>query len=95
MKIFLITYDLVGIETYVDYTKLHNKIRMLFNVWARPVRSVWIVKSNLKINIIRDQIAISLDHNDRLLVVEMTGTTAWKGLSREVEIWMIENMKNL
>lgn len=95
MKIFLITYDLVGSETYVDYMKLHNKIRILFNTWARPVRSVWIIKSDLNISTIRDQIAPSLDYDDRLLVVEMTGLTAWKNLSEEVASWMIKNMKNL
>ncbi len=92
MKTFLITYDLVGYESIIDYNRLHEKIRRTFALWSRPVRSVWIVKSNMDSTQIRNELAFSMDSNDRLLVVEMTNSTAWKNLSPEVEEWLRTNL---
>ena len=91
MKTFLITYDLVGLETYIDYSKLHGVIKKSFILWARPVRSVWIVKSDLDVTLIRDLIGLYVDNNDRLLIVETTNKMAWRNISPEVSNWLKNN----
>lgn len=92
MKTFLITYDLVGFEAYIDYSKLHDAIKRAFPLWARPVRSVWIVKSDLEVSLVRDLIGLSIDANDRLIVIETTNRMAWKNISPEVSNWLKNNV---
>jgi hypothetical protein len=92
MKTFLISYDLGVPETHNDYVALSNYLKSLYILWARPVKSVWIVKSEKNAGQIRDEIKLVLDSNDKLIVVELLGNWGTSNISKEVTDWMKNNM---
>lgn len=92
MKTFLISYDLGVPETHSDYTVLFNHLKSLYSSWARPVKSVWIIKSDKDAEQIRDEIKAVLDSNDKLIVVEMSGNWGTYNISKEVTDWMKNNI---
>lgn len=92
MKTFLISYDLGVPETHSSYIALSNYLKSLYSSWARPVKSVWIIKSNKNAEQIRDEIKATLDYNDRLIVVEMSENWGTYNVSKEVTDWMKNNI---
>ena len=92
MKTFLISYDLGVPETHSDYVSLSNYLKSLYTLWARPVKSVWIIKSDKDAAQIRDEIKLALDSNDKLIVVEISGNWATYNISKEITDWMKNNI---
>lgn len=92
MKTFLISYDLGVPETHSDYETLSSHLKSLYNLWARPVKSVWIIKTDKSAGQIRDDIKLVLDSNDKLIVVEMSGNWGTYNISTEVTDWMKNNI---
>lgn len=92
MKTFLISYDLGVPETHSSYVVLSNYLKSLYVNWARPVKSVWIIKSDKGAGQIRDDIKLALDANDKLIVVEMSGNWGTFNVSKEVTDWMKNNI---
>ncbi|HPW34554.1 MAG TPA: CRISPR-associated protein Cas2 [Candidatus Paceibacterota bacterium] len=92
MKTFLISYDLGVPETHSDYVLLSNHIKSFYSSWARPVKSVWILKSEKDTVQIRDEIKSVLDSNDKLIVVEMSGDWGTYNISKEITDWMKNNI---
>lgn len=92
MKTFLISYDLGVPETHSDYVALSSHLKSLYASWARPVKSVWIIKSEKDAEQIRDEIKTALDTNDKLIVVEMSGNWGTYNVSKEVTDWMKDNV---
>ncbi len=92
MKTFLISYDLGLPETQSDYVVLSNYLKSLYTFWARPVKSVWIIKSDKNAAQIRDEIKLGLDQNDKLIVVELSGDWGTSNVSKEVTDWMKNNI---
>lgn len=92
MKTFLISYDLGVPETHSSYAALSSYIKSLYLTWARPVKSVWIIKSDKGAGQIRNEIKLSLDANDKLIVVEMSGNWGTYNISKEVTDWMKNNI---
>lgn len=92
MKTFLISYDLGVPEMHSDYTVLFNRIKSLYLLWARPVKSVWIIKSDKDVAQIRDEIKLTFDLNDKLIVVELSGNWGTYNIPKEVTDWMRNNM---
>lgn len=90
---FLISYDLGVPETAEDYKKIINYIKSFGN-WAKPLQSVWLVKSSTKgCADIRDDIKKLIDSNDKVLVIKITGDNwASYNLSKEVVDWMKNNI---
>ncbi|WP_444659389.1 hypothetical protein ACRQV7_02975 [Caproiciproducens sp. R2] len=70
----LITYDLVKPET--DYADLIDAIKK-YPGWCNMQKSVWIVSSSDSCATIRDHLKRYTDSDDRLLVVALTGESAW------------------
>ncbi len=91
-KIFLISYDLGIPETHASYRALVSRIKSQYPSWARPVKSVWIIKSENNAEEIRNQIKTVLDSNDKLIVVEMSGDWGTYNISKEVTDWMKGNI---
>ncbi|GMX58518.1 MAG: hypothetical protein MCSN_1720 [Candidatus Microsyncoccus archaeolyticus] len=92
MKTFLISYDLGAPETTEDYGKVIASIKSLDD-WAKPLYSVWLVKSDKTASQIRDQINKETDTNDKLLVIDVSGAGwATSGISNEVTDWMKNNL---
>lgn len=92
METYLISYDLGVPETSEDYKKLIDCIKS-FGDWAKPLYSVWFVKSNKTTSEIRDKIKEETDANDRLMVIQVTGDDwSTKGVSKNVTNWMHNNL---
>lgn len=91
MKTYLISYDLGIPESAKDYQILTNRIKKFGN-WAKPLKSVWFILSDKTAAEIRDELTPSMDHNDKLLVVEVGGRWATRKISTPVNAWMRENI---
>lgn len=78
MAKYLVTYDLVGTsESSDDYTRLIKRIKEFPN-WGKVQKSVWLIKSGKTAVEVRDDLWSYMDSNDRLMVIKVTGTAAWK-----------------
>jgi len=88
MMKYLITYDLVGTsETSADYVQLIEKIRAYPN-WGKLQKSVWLISTNQSAVEVRDFLWSSMDANDRIMVLELTGTAAWENALCEHQ-WLL------
>lgn len=92
MKTFILSYDLGVPETHSDYIRLFNHIKSFYSSWSRPVKSVWIIKSDNNAGQIRDQIKTILDLNDKLIVIEVSKNWGTYNISKEVTDWMKTNI---
>lgn len=88
MNTILISYDLVGPETAADYTKITTYIKKA-TYWAKPLESVWFLKTNKSASDVRDDLKQITDSNDEILVLNVTGD-AWATahISSTVTEWM-------
>lgn len=90
MKTYFISYDLSSAPG-ADYARLHTRIQA-FIQWARPLESVWIIKSSMSSSQIRDALIPFLVPRGRLFVVEAAPLTwAGWGLDHRVVAWLNEN----
>lgn len=87
MKTYLISYDLLKSETSSDYEKLINSIKSCEN-WAKPLESLWLIKTTLDSVQIRDILTKDMDNDDKLLVIEVTNNWASFNLKKPVVEWM-------
>lgn len=92
MNTFLISYDLGSSETYDDYKMLIQYIKS-YSTWAKPLQSVWLVKTTKTASQVRDEIKTKIDSNDKVLVVDIT-KTGWASfnISKDVAEWMKNNI---
>lgn len=92
MNTLLISYDLRIPETSEDYKKLIDYIKTLGD-WAKPLKSVWIIKTFKSTSDIRDELIQKTDANDGLLVIDVTNRDwATSGILKEVTDWMKNNL---
>lgn len=94
MNKLLITYDLMKEgQNYPNLIENILKIAPAKMIW-HCLESVWIVKCNSTATEVRDFLIQFIDENDKLLVVELTGTSAWRGFNEECKNWLILNLPN-
>lgn len=91
MKTYLISYDLIKPESLPEYIRLFNTIKTAA-FWAKPLQSVWLVKTTLSSAQIRDELRKVIDANDKLLVIEVTNNWAAYNLPKEVTDWMQQGL---
>jgi hypothetical protein len=92
MNTILISYDLVGPESASDYTKVTSYIKEA-NLWAKPLESLWFIKTNKSTSEIRDDLKQITDGNDEILVLNVTGDGwATSNISSKVTEWMKNNL---
>lgn len=92
MKTFLISYDLGIPEKRADYFTLADHLKTSYSIWARPVKSVWLIKSKKSARQIKDEIKSVLDENDKLIVIEVKGHWATRLISTKITDWMKKNI---
>lgn len=86
MNTYLISYDLI--RPGKDYSNLIAHLKG-YGKWARPLESVWVVKSALTAEQIRNAARAHMDANDKMLVIDVTKrAAAWVNLSQEVSTWI-------
>lgn len=91
MKTYLISYDLIKPESLPEYIRLFDMIKTA-TFWAKPLRSVWLVKTTLSSTQIRDELMKVIDVNDKIMIIEVTNNWAAYGLSKEVTDWMQQGL---
>lgn len=67
----LISYDLK--HPGRDYTSLYETIKQVGNAWCHYLESVWIVETQIDINSCYSMIRPTINDNDLLFIVEITG----------------------
>lgn len=87
MKTFIISYDLSKPETSQEYLSLINMIKSVSN-WAKPLESLWLIKSDLQALQIAERIKSVIDPNDKCLVIEVKEDWAVYGVSQTVINWL-------
>ncbi len=91
LKTYLISYDLIGGEPRVAYQKLRQAITSVA-FWAKPLESVYIIKSDLSAIEIAQRLQKSMHPVDKLLVVEVGKDWGSLNLSNEVVNWLRSNL---
>lgn len=91
MNTLLVSYDLRAPQK--DYEKLWDHLKSYPN-WARPLESVWLIKTVSSAQAVRDAIRDNyIDSNDKLFVVDVTRqAAAWRNLGAELDQWIKNNV---
>ena len=92
MKTYLISYDLGLPETYNDYKVLIDYIKT-YSFWAKPLQSVWFIKTDKTVSQVRDELKLRVDSSDKILVMDITDSN-WGtyNVSKNVTEWMKNNL---
>jgi len=86
MHTYLVSYDLI--RPGKDYTTLHTNLKS-YGTWVKPLESVWLIKSSLGVEQLRNSIQAYMDANDKIFVVDVTSkAAAWRNLPSEVSNWI-------
>lgn len=91
MKTYLISYDLIRPESSPEYARLISLIKTT-KYWAKPLESVWLIKTTLGAMEVLNQLRSVVDTNDKILVIEITNSWASINLPKEVTDWMKEGL---
>lgn len=91
MKTYLVSYDLIRPESSPEYTRLINLIKTAAS-WAKPLQSVWLIKSPLGAMEILNKLRSEVDANDKVIVIEVTNDWASFNLPKEIADWMRANI---
>ena len=83
--IFQIDYDLR--KPGRNYDSLIPAIEAVGS-WAHPLKSTWLVESNLNAYQIAVYLRQHMDANDGLLVTRLQGDAAWASLPADVVAWL-------
>lgn len=87
MSVYLISYDLI--PPGQKYNQVHKVIRD-YGYFAKPLESVWFVKTEQTAQQVRNTVLAQMDPNDKLLVVEVKRNASAFGLPDIVWKWMEE-----
>lgn len=70
MRTLIISYDLH--KQGQDYSSLFDEIKScsINDIWCRPLKSVWIIRTNLTAKDCRKRLQSRADSNDEFLVIE-------------------------
>ena len=91
MNTYLISYDLI--KPVQNYEKVISHIKSSYAMWAKPQKSVWLIKTTLPLQAVRDNVRNNMDSNDNALVLDITGDNwATYNISSEVTQWMQNNV---
>lgn len=90
MNTLLVTYDLIAPGR--DYSRLQNFLES-HSSWAKPVRSVYLIKTARSPEQFRNDVGSYIDRNDKLIVIDVTGDgAAWLNLSEDISSWILKNL---
>lgn len=91
MKNYLISYDLIGGQPVTSYQKLKEVITKV-SYWAKPLESVFLIKSSSSAIEIARVLQGAVHQNDRILVVEVGKDWGSLNLPTEVVNWLRNNL---
>lgn len=86
MNTYLVSYDLI--RPGKDYSNLIAHLKSYGN-WGKPLESVWLIKSSLTAEQVRNAARTHMDGNDKIIVIDVTSrATAWANLPQDVSTWI-------
>lgn len=91
MSTLLISYDLRSPETSEDYKRVIEYIRG-YAAWAKPLYSLWFIKTSKSCAKVRDELKALTDSNDKVLVMDVTGDYWGTTFSNDHTDWMKKNV---
>ena len=91
MKTYLISYDLLRSNPFVAYENLREAIKRSM-YWAKPLESVFIIKTTLTAIEVAKALQPYLDPTDKLLVVEIGKDWGSINMSSDVVNWLKNNV---
>lgn len=90
MHTILISYDLK--RPGQNYQNLWDHLKS-YGSWAKPVESVYLIKTGLSAEGVRNNILSHIDTNDKVIVIDVTSkASAWRNLAPEVSTWITNNL---
>ena len=95
MNVHLISYDLSAPDSMAHYAPLIKFIKS-HGTWAKPLLSVWLIKTPKSAAVLRDELRKFLLPSDKLLVVDISGTS-WASLlnlGSDVLRWLKDNVSS-
>ena len=90
MSCYLITFQ---IDDSVSYDAIAAKIRTNPK-WARVMRNVWIIQTELKMTDVRESISVIIGNNRGSVMVMEVSNAAWATyyVDKEITDWMKNNI---
>ena len=86
MNTHILSYDLV--RPGKDYSNLITHLKS-YTKWAKPLESVWLLKTSLTAEQVRNAAMTHVDTNDKLIVIDVTSRpAAWFKLPADVSAWI-------
>lgn len=90
MNTLQINYDLVAPGR--NYQPVYDYIKGLSGYYAKPLESMWLVRSTKTPGTVRDELMRIVDTNDKILVVDITRDSWASSFSDDHTKWMKSNM---
>ncbi|MFF7291679.1 hypothetical protein ACFY9N_04015 [Microbacterium sp. NPDC008134] len=90
MAVYLISYDVVGPNR--DYEAVKDHIIRTHGTRAKPLESVWVVKTTKSAAEVRNALAAHVDSNDKLLIVTPRKGWATRKISKVATDWMHQHV---
>ncbi len=87
MKTYLISYDLARPESSPEYVRLVQMIKTA-NFWTKPMKSFWLIKTDLTSLDIVKQLKSVTDENDKIYVTEVTRNWTSSNLAEKTVNWL-------
>lgn len=88
MNTLLISYDLGGPESIEDYKILFDYFNS-YGTYAKPLYSLWFIKTDKDVSIVRDELSRITDWNDKFIVLDVTDDDwSTRGIPKKVTDWM-------
>lgn len=87
MKTFLISYDLKQPASINDYNRIRDAIKSFEN-WAKPLESLWLIKTELASNQIYDYLINYIRVGDKILIIHVDNEWNSYSLDAAVINWM-------
>jgi len=78
-------------ETRPEYVRLFSVIKSHIT-WAKPMRSIWLIKTNRNRSEVMRRLRSAADANDKILVIEVTDDWIAYNLPESVINWMQEGL---
>ena len=87
MKTYLISYDLIKPESSPEYGELIEMIKTA-NFWTKPMKSFWLIKTDLTSFDIIKQLQSVTDTKDKIYVTEVTKNWTAFNLADQAVNWL-------
>lgn len=90
MTMFLVSYDLIGPNR--DYDAIFEHLKG-YGTWARPLESVWIIKTDKTAKDVKLALREVTDANDKIVVLKLDpGTWSTYNIADSTTKWMHKHL---